>query len=174
MGKWAQSSTPKVDDGSPSSMWFLEGGWFLEIIHFIMKRPVHKQSRGKTTDSARSLFLDSPYGELKFAPPKAYFIDLRQIRANLLQILTKIINIHKMHVQNIQGCHFLRKKSPCGTLHNIAKGLVPLFAVNHSTICRYLPLSAAICRYLPLFAANHFTICRYLPLAFPLFAAICR
>ena len=101
-------------------------------------------------------FSDSPYGELKFAPPKAYFIDLRQIRANLLQILTKIINIHKMHVQNIQGCHFLRKKSPCGTLHNIAKGLVPLFAVNHSTICRYLPLSAAICRYLPLFAA----ICR--------------
>ena len=76
-----------------------------------------------------------------------------------------------MHVQNIQGCHFLRKKSPCGTLHNIAKGLVPLFAVNHSAICRYLPLSAAICRYLPLFAANHSTICRYLPLAIPLFAA---
>ena len=115
--------------------------------------------------------LDSPYGELKFAPPKAYFIDLRQIRANLLQILTKIINIHKMHVQNIQGCHFLRKKSPCGTLHNIAKGLVPLFAA----ICRYLPLAiplfAAICRYLPLFAANHSAICRYLPLAIPLFAA---
>ena len=119
-------------------------------------------------------WLDSPYGELKFAPPKAYFIDLRQIRANLLQILTKIINIHKMHVQNIQGCHFLRKKSPCGTLHNIAKGLVPLFAVNHSTICRYLPLSAAICRYLPLFAVSISTICRYLPLAIPLFAAICR
>ena len=96
------------------------------------------------------VYLDSPYGELKFAPPKAYFIDLRQIRANLLQIFSKIINIHKMHVQNIQGCHFLRKKSPCGTLHNIAKGLVPLFAVNHSAICRYLPL------------------------AFPLFAAICR
>ena len=76
-----------------------------------------------------------------------------------------------MHVQNIQGCQFLRKKSPCGTLHNITKGLVPLFAVNHSAICRYLPLSAAICRYLPLFAANHSTICRYLPLAIPLFAA---
>ena len=111
----------------------------------------------------RSDLLDSPYGELKFAPPKAYFIDLRQIRANLLQILTKIINIHKMHVQNIQGCHFLRKKSPCGTLHNIAKGLVPLFGVNHS----------AICRYLPLFAANHSAICRYLP-QFPLFASVCR
>ena len=66
-----------------------------------------------------------------------------------------------MHVQNIQGCHFLRKKNPCGTLHNITKGLVPLFAVNHS----------AICRYLPLFAANHSAICRYLPLAIPLFAA---
>ena len=132
-------------------------------------------------------FLDSPYRELKFAPPKTYFIDLRQIRANLLQIFTEIINIHKMHVQNIQGCHFLRKKSLCGTLHNIAKGLVPLFGVNHSaichylplfagsisTICRYLPLAiplfAAICRYLPLFAANHSTICRYLPLAIPLF-----
>ena len=118
--------------------------------------------------------LDSPYGELKFAPPKAYFIDLRQIRANLLQILTNKIKIHKMHVQNIQGCHFLRKKSPCGTLHNIAKGFVPLFAVNHSAICicRYLPLTiplfAAICpqhfHYLTLFAVSHSTICRYLPL----------
>ena len=48
--------------------------------------------------------LDSPYGELKFAPPKAYFIDLREIRTNLLQILTKIINIHEIHVQNIQEC----------------------------------------------------------------------
>ena len=71
-----------------------------------------------------------------------------------------------MHVQNIQGGHFLRKKSPCGTLHNIAKGLVPLFAVNHSTICRYLPLFAAICRYLPLtiplFAAN--SVNRKLPI----------
>ena len=65
---------------------------------------------------------------------------------------------------------FSEKKSPCGTLHNIAKGLVPLFAVNHSAICRYLPLSAAICGYLPLFAV----ICRYLPLTIPLFAAICR
>ena len=51
---------------------------------------------------------------------------------------------------------FSKQKSPCGTLHNIAKGLVPLFGVNHSAICRYLPLSAAICRYLPLSAA----ICR--------------
>ena len=55
---------------------------------------------------------------------------------------------------------FSEKKSPCGTLHNIAKGLVPLFAA----ICRYLPLA------IPLFAA----ICRYLPLTIPLFAAICR
>ena len=79
---------------------------------------------------------------------------------------------------------FSEKKKPCGTLHNIAKGLVLLFAVNHSAICcylplfaaicRYLPLSAAICRYLPLFADNHSTICHYLPLTIPLFAAICN
>ena len=40
MGKSAQSSTPKVDDGLPSSMWFWEGGWFLKIIHFIITKPV--------------------------------------------------------------------------------------------------------------------------------------
>ena len=34
-----------------------------------------------------------------------------------------------------------------------------------------IPLFAAICHYLPLFAANHSTICRYLPFAIPLFAA---
>ena len=39
MGKSAQSSTPKVDDGLPSSMWFWEGGWFLKIIHFIKTKP---------------------------------------------------------------------------------------------------------------------------------------
>ena len=55
---------------------------------------------------------DSPYGSLIKKKPNTYFIDLRQIRANLLQILTKIISIHKMHVQNIQGCHFLKKKKP--------------------------------------------------------------
>ena len=55
---------------------------------------------------------------------------------------------------------FSEKKSPCGTLHNITKGLVPLFAVNHSAICRYLLPPAAICHYLPL--------------TIPLFAAICR
>ena len=29
--------------------------------------------------------LDSPYGELKFAPPNPYFIDLRQMEANLIK-----------------------------------------------------------------------------------------
>ena len=48
-----------------------------------------------------------------------------------------------------------------GTLHNIAKGLVPLLAA----ICLYLPLA------IPLFAANPSAICRYLPLAIPSFAA---
>ena len=82
-----------------------------------------------------------------------------------------------MQVPKIQGRHFLRKKSPCGTLHNITKGLVPLFAAIFrylplsSAICRYLPLFAAICRYLLLFAVSLSAICRYLPLAFPLFAA---
>ena len=57
-----------------------------------------------------------------------------------------------MQIKKIQGRRFLRKKKTCGTLHNITKGLVPLFAA----ICRYLPLSVAICCYLPLSAA----ICR--------------
>ena len=97
------------------------------------------------------LQLDSPYGELKLHPPNIYiyFTDLKQVEASLHQILIKIIKIHKMHVQQIQGRHFLRKQSPCGTPHNIAKGLVPL--------------SVAICRqpfrYLPLFAANPSTTC---------------
>ena len=117
--------------------------------------------------------LDSPYGELKFAPPKAYFIDLRQIRANLLQIWTKIITIYKMNVQNIQGCHFLRKKAPAGRSTTSPRAwfhYLPLTIPLFVAICRYLPLFAAICRYLPLFAA----ICCYLPLTISLFAAICR
>jgi hypothetical protein len=59
--------------------------------------------------------------------------------------LTKIIKNDKIDVQKIQGRHVLRKKKQTvGTLHNVAKGLVPLFV--------------AICRFsiglLPLFAAN--------------------
>ena len=61
---------------------------------------------------------------------------------------------------------FSEKKSPCGTLHNITKGLVPLFAA----ICRYLPLLVAICRYLALFVA----IYRYLPLFAVSHSTICR
>ena len=110
-----------------------------------------------------SKLLDGPYGKLKLEHPNTYSIDLRQMEANLLQILLKIITNHKMHIQH-QGRHFLEKKKPCGTLHNIAKGLVPL-------------LSAAICRsrfrYLPLFAANPSAIGRYWPLTIPLFVVIC-
>ena len=109
--------------------------------------------------------LDSPYGELKFAPPNPYFIDLRQMEAKLCQILTQIIKFQKMRVQNSRTSFYRKKNSR--TLHNIAKGLVPLFAA----ICRYLPLTI---RYLPLtiplFATNHFTICRYLPAGLSLFA----
>jgi hypothetical protein len=53
------------------------------------------------------------------------------------------------------------KKKPCGAVHNLAKGLVPLFAANRSVICRYLlliefhlPLFVANCNELPLFVAN--------------------
>ena len=76
-----------------------------------------------------------------------------------------------MHVQNIQGCHFLRKKIPAGRSTTSPRAwfhylplTIPLFAA----ICRYLPLT------IPLFAVSIFNICRYLPLAIPLFAAICR
>ena len=55
---------------------------------------------------------------------------------------------------------YLRKNSPCGPLHNIAKGSIPLVAA----ICRYLPLTILA------FAANPAIICQYLPLAIPLFA----
>jgi hypothetical protein len=45
---------------------------------------------------------------------------------------TKISKCEQIHVGNFQGRHFLTKKAPAGTLHNIAKGLVPVFAA----ICR--------------------------------------
>jgi hypothetical protein len=90
--------------------------------------------------------LGSPHRELILAPPQINFIDFRQIEANFKQILTEIVTNYEIYVQAIQGRHFLRKKNPAGTLHNLAKGLVPLFAA----ICRYLPLIdcsfAAICR----------------------------
>jgi hypothetical protein len=48
-------------------------------------------------------------------------------------MFTKVIKCEKkIHVEHFQGRHFLGKKKPAGTLHNIAKGLVPLFAA----ICR--------------------------------------
>ena len=33
----------------------------------------------------------------------------------------------QIHVENFQGCHFLRKKSPCGMLHNESKSFYNLF-----------------------------------------------
>jgi hypothetical protein len=56
----------------------------------------------------------------------------------------------------------LSKKKNGGTLHNLAKELVPLFAASRSVICRYLPLiqfhlplfAAINCGYLLLFTAN--------------------
>ena len=59
-----------------------------------------------------------------------------------------------MHVHKIQGVIFSDKKSLCGALHNIAKGLVPLFVA-----------------ILPLFAFSHSASCRCLPLAITLLAA---
>ena len=101
--------------------------------------------------------LDSLYRELDLEPPKTYFIGLRQMEADLDHMLYKIVKIYKMHVQNVQGRHSLKTKSPCGMLNNIAK---------------YQGVGSTICRYLVLFAANHFAICRYLSLNVPLFGAI--
>ena len=75
------------------------------------------------------------------------WIDLHGFAGYLDQGLTDFFEIHKMHVQKIQGHHFLKNKKLCGTLHTIAKGLVPLFAANHSATCHHLPLA------IPLFAA---------------------
>ena len=108
--------------------------------------------------------LDSPYGELNFAPPNQYFIDLRQMEANLHQILITICKTHKMQVQQIKVLPFPQKEKPLRDAPQHHQGL-------GSTIWRYLPLLAAICRYLPLFGVSLSTICRYLPLAIPLFAA---
>ena len=127
-----------------------------------------------------AIFLDSPYGEPKFAPPNQYFTDLRQMEANLQQIFIKISKKHKMQVPKIQGRHFLRKKNPVGRYTTSPRAWFHYLPLS-ATICRYLPLSAAIChylplsgaiwRYLPLFAVSLSTICRYLPLAIPPFAA---
>ena len=43
------------------------------------------------------------------------------------QILTKTIKKSQIHVETFQGCHFLRKKSPCGMLHNESKSFYHLF-----------------------------------------------
>ena len=47
-----------------------------------------------------------------------YFLPLNQ-----LQQLTKNTKNEKRHVQNFKGRHFRRKKSSCGALHDIFKGL---------------------------------------------------
>ena len=107
--------------------------------------------------------LDSPYRELKLEPPNTYSIDLRQMEAVFYEIFSKMIKMPKMHVQNIQGRHFLRKQSPCGTLHNIAKGLVPLFAAICHHLSLTIPLFAALFSYAfrhsPLFGDSHSAIC---------------
>jgi hypothetical protein len=38
------------------------------------------------------------------------------------RMLTKNIKNNKIHVENVQGRHFLGKKKPADTLHNIAQG----------------------------------------------------
>ena len=74
-----------------------------------------------------------------------------------------------MHVQNHLGTSFSQNKRPLRDAPHPPRAwfhYLPLFAVNHSTICRYLPLT------IPLFAANHSAICCYLQLTIPLCAAI--
>jgi hypothetical protein len=72
--------------------------------------------------------LGSPYGERILAPPQIDFIDLRQIGDNWYQMLTKIIKFERIHVEISRDVFFSEKIRPAGTLHNIAKGLVPQFA----------------------------------------------
>ena len=118
--------------------------------------------------------LDSPCGELNLEPPNTYFIELRQLDTILQQILTKIIKTHKMHVQTIQGRHFLRRKTlRDAPQHRQGLGsticcYLLLCAANHPAMCPYLPLT------LPLLAANTSASCHYLQLAILLFAAHCN
>ena len=52
-----------------------------------------------------------------------------EVRSSQLegQILIKNHKYEQIHVEKIQGCHFLRKKKPCGMLHSKAKGFYHLF-----------------------------------------------
>ena len=101
-----------------------------------------------------------------------YVICLQQIVINWHQILTKIINIDKIHVQQIQDRHSPRQKASAGrsTMSpRVRCHSLPLYVGSRSTICRQLPLVAAkpvaIWRYMPLtvalFAVNHCAICLF-------------
>ena len=54
-------------------------------------------------------------------------IELTQMEANLHRILIKIIHLDKIHGPNKISEVIFSDKKPCGMLHIIAKGLVPLF-----------------------------------------------
>jgi hypothetical protein len=46
-----------------------------------------------------------------------------QIYVRFRLTLIRHVKNDKIYVDNFQGRHFLRKKSPCGLPHNLAKGL---------------------------------------------------
>jgi hypothetical protein len=68
-------------------------------------------------------------------------IHLVQFGATLYNYQARNKNMSKMSSDVIIS----EKRNPAGTLHNLAKGLVPLFATDRSLIRRCLALLAAIC-----------------------------
>ena len=80
------------------------------------------------------------------------------IRIELLATSYYSNHQHKqLTCQKIQECHFIITKGHCGTLLNVAKGLVSLFCCRHlSLLCRYS------IGHLPLFAVHRSLISWYL------------
>ena len=72
-----------------------------------------KQSKGT---QGRSTHLCWPELVLRYA-----------VRSWRAKYWPKPLNKSQIHVENFQGCHFLRKKSPCGMLHNESKSFYNLF-----------------------------------------------
>ena len=63
---------------------------------------------------------------------RSIYVNFRQFTSKFGKIWLKNVQNDKIHVQKIQGCHFLRKKSPCGaytTSHRVANNIIIVICV---------------------------------------------